>query len=105
MLVSILVAGVIVARDWRKVQLRAASWLVVSAVCGVPLGVALIARGNDQIVKAMLGIVIVSFSLYSLTMRGRLQLEKDHLSWLLGAGFCSGILGGAYGMNGPPLAV
>ena len=104
-LVSILVAGVIVARDWRKVELRAASWLVVSALFGIPLGVALIARGNDQVVKAVLGIVIVSFSLYSLTMRGRLHLEKDHLTWLLGAGFCSGILGGAYGMNGPPLAV
>ena len=25
--------------------------------------------------------------------------------WLIGSGFCSGILGGAYGMNGPPLAV
>jgi uncharacterized membrane protein YfcA len=104
-LVSILVAAVIVASDWRKVELRAASWLVVSALCGIPLGLLVIARVNDQIVKAILGIVIIGFSVYSLTMRRRLHLEKDHLSWLLGAGFCSGILGGAYGMNGPPLAV
>src|SRR3954453_14417018 len=104
-LVSILVATVIVARDWRKVELRAASWLVVSALCGIPLGLLVIARVNDQVVKAILGIVIIGFSVYSLTMRRRLHLEKDHLSWLLGAGFCSGILGGAYGMNGPPLAV
>jgi uncharacterized membrane protein YfcA len=104
-LVSILVAAVIVAREWRKVELRAASWLIVSALCGIPLGVVLVARGNEKIVKAMLGVLIMSFSLYSLTMRSRLHLEKDHLSWLLGAGFCSGILGGAYGMNGPPLAV
>jgi uncharacterized membrane protein YfcA len=104
-LVSIIVAGVIVARDWRKIELRAASWLVGSALCGIPLGLMLIARGNDQIVKAILGIIIACFSIYSLTVRRRLHLEKDHLSWLLGAGFCSGILGGAYGMNGPPLAV
>src|ERR1700751_1733777 len=25
--------------------------------------------------------------------------------WLIGSGFCSGILGGAYGMDGPPLVV
>ncbi len=104
-LVSILVAAVIVASDWRKVEFRAAGWLIASALCGVPLGVMLIAWGNDQIVKALLGIVIIGFSLYSLTMRRRLHLEKDHLSGLLGAGFCSGILGGAYGMNGPPLVV
>jgi uncharacterized membrane protein YfcA len=104
-LVSILVAGMIVARDWRKVELRAASWLIVSALCGIPLGLMIIARGNDQIVKGILGVIIGGFSIYSLTVRRRLHLEEDHLSWLLGAGFCSGILGGAYGMNGPPLAV
>ena len=36
---------------------------------------------------------------------GWLPLKRDHPLWLLGSGFCSGILGGAYGMNGPPLAV
>jgi uncharacterized membrane protein YfcA len=25
--------------------------------------------------------------------------------WLLVCGFCAGVLGGAYGMNGPPLAI
>jgi hypothetical protein len=34
-----------------------------------------------------------------------LELKSDRLSWLLGFGFLSGMLGGAYGMNGPPLAI
>ena len=49
--------------------------------------------------------VITGFSIYSLTVRTRLHLERDRLVWLLGSGFCSGVLGGAYGMNGPPLAI
>jgi hypothetical protein len=32
-------------------------------------------------------------------------LEQDSRAWLLLCGFCAGVLGGAYGMNGPPLVV
>jgi uncharacterized membrane protein YfcA len=104
-LVSVLVAGVIVAQDWRKVDVRSAGWLIVSALFGVPLGLLLLARTNDHVVRLILGLVILSFSIYSLTVRVKLHLERDRLVWLLGSGFVSGVLGGAYGMNGPPLAV
>ncbi len=104
-LVSLLVAGVIIVQDWRNVQIRSAVWLVVSALFGVPLGLLLLTRVDDHVVKMILGLVIVSFSIYSLTAKLKLHLAKDHPSWLLGCGFLSGILGGAYGMNGPPLAV
>src|ERR1700741_1274385 len=33
------------------------------------------------------------------------ELRDDSRPWLLGCGFLAGVLGGAYGMNGPPLAV
>ena len=34
-----------------------------------------------------------------------LYLEKDNKFWLFICGFLSGVLGGAYGLNGPPLVV
>ncbi|HEX3600191.1 MAG TPA: sulfite exporter TauE/SafE family protein [Lacipirellulaceae bacterium] len=104
-LASVLVAAVIVVHDWRKIEIRSASWLVISALCGIPLGLLLLSQANDQVVKVILGLVIAAFSIYSLMAKTRFHLEKDHLVLLLGSGFCSGILGGAYGMNGPPLAV
>jgi hypothetical protein len=104
-LVSVMVAGVIVIQDWRKIEMRSAAWLVVSALFGIPLGLLLLMRANDQLVKIILAVVIAAFSIYSLAAKAKLHLRKDHPAWLLGAGFCSGILGGAYGMNGPPLAV
>jgi uncharacterized membrane protein YfcA len=103
--VSVLVAAVIVAQDWHKIQLRSAGWLILFAVFGIPLGLLLLTHVNDQLVKSILGLVILGFSTYSLGAGSRFHLHKDHLAWLCGAGFCSGILGGAYGMNGPPLAV
>lgn len=60
---------------------------------------------NDHVIKMVLGVIILAFSVYSLTAKSKLHLEEDHLPLLIAAGFCSGILGGAYGMNGPPLAV
>jgi uncharacterized protein len=103
--VSVLIAGIIVAQDWRKIEMRSAAGLVTAAMFGIPLGLLLVTRVNDHVVKLILGAVIAGFSIYSLTARTRLHLEQDHPLWLLVAGFCSGILGGAYGMNAPPLVV
>jgi hypothetical protein len=104
-LVSVLVAGVIIAQDWRRVQVRSAVGLILAALPGIPLGVLLLAKANDHLVKLILGAVIVAFSVYSLVGRAKAHLQHDHWGWLVGSGFLSGILGGAYGMNGPPLAV
>ena len=104
-LVSVLVAAVIVAQDWRKIEVRSAAWLLVSSLFGIPLGLLLLTRVNDQAVKIILGILIAGFAIYSLTAKAKLHLEKDHPLLLLVCGFFAGVLGGAYGMNGPPLAV
>ncbi len=102
-LFSITVAAVIVLWDWRKVHLGGAWRLVLSALFGIPLGLLLALAVAEPVVKTILAIVIIAFSVYSLADRGRFQLTDDRWAWLFGFG--SGILGGAYGMNGPPLAV
>lgn len=104
-LISVVVAAVVVAQDWRRVELRSATGLIVSSLPGIPLGVLLLARGNEPLVKSTLGLLIVAFSLYSLLERRPHRLPDRHNGWLLGCGFVSGVLGGAYGMNGPPLAI
>jgi uncharacterized membrane protein YfcA len=104
-LVSVEMASVIVFQDWRQVHLRSAGGLILAALPGIPLGIALLAKGNEHLVKLILGVVIIGFSLYSLVNRRTLHLQDDHGGWLFGCGFLSGVLGGAYGMNGPPLAV
>lgn len=104
-LVSIVVAGVVVAQDWRRIEIRSARGLILASLPGIPLGVLMLAKVNDHVVRLILGLVIIAFSVHALTMgRGR-RLERDHAGWLAACGFLSGILGGAYGMNGPPLAV
>lgn len=101
-LVSITVAAVVVVQDWRHVQIRSAAWLIASTMLGIPLGLMLLTRVPEPAVKALLGLVIIGFSAQAL--RGQpWRLATDSLAWIFG--FAAGILGGAYGMNGPPLAV
>src|SRR5207247_1032982 len=57
----------------------------------------------EAVVKAVLALVIIGFSSYCLVSRRQYELKNDRLAWLFG--FAAGILGGAYGMNGPPLVI
>src|SRR5437868_12579107 len=101
-LVSITVAVVIILEDWHKVHFGSAWRLVLSTLFGIPLGLLLTAV-EGAVVKAVLAVVIIAFSAYCLGRRTPFRLKDDRLAWLFG--FAAGVLGGAYGMNGPPLVI
>jgi len=102
-LISITVAATVLVQDWRHVHLRSASRLILATLIGTPLGLLLLTRIPTDLVKACLGVAIVAFSSYSLIRRHRARLQNDRSAWVFG--LAAGVLGGAYGMNGPPLAV
>lgn len=102
-LVSITIAGIAVFQDWRHIQLRSAGWLVGSTLAGIPVGLLLLKTVPEAVVKVILASIIIGFSSYALVGRKRQALQDDRHSWLFG--FVAGVLGGAYGMNGPPLAI
>lgn len=104
-LLSITIAAIVVIQDRKQIHFRSAGWLLLATLPGLPLGLLLVTSGHQRIVRASLGIVIVAFSCWSLTRRSSVELRHDSPAWLGACGFCAGVLGGAYGMNGPPLVV
>jgi uncharacterized membrane protein YfcA len=102
-LVSITVAAVIVAQDWHKVHFRSVGWLFIATLFGIPLGLWLLTALAESVVKALLGSIIIAFSVWCLAYRHKHELRNDRWAWIFG--FSAGVLGGAYGMNGPPLVV
>lgn len=82
---------------------RSIGWLLLSSLAGIPLGLWLLVAANEHWVKGILAVTIMAFSLFSLLQRSPLKLNHDRLAWLFGG--VAGVLGGAYGMNGPPLVV
>jgi uncharacterized membrane protein YfcA len=104
-LLSVTIGGIIVLQDWRHIHFRSASWLIGATIFGIPIGLWLLTSSHPALVKVVLALTIIVFSLYSLLTARRMVLERDDMRLLLACGFTAGILGGAYGMNGPPLAI
>lgn len=104
-LASVTVAAVVVIQDHRHIHFKSAVGLIAASLLGIPLGLWLLTAANENLIKALLGTLIAAFSAWSLTSHKKIHLQQDHLPILLSCGFLSGILGGAYGMNGPPLVI
>ena len=102
-LISITVALVVVAQDWTQIDRAAALRLVGSTVLGIPFGLLMLTKVPENAVKVVLGALIVGFALFSLARHEGQRLPDDRFAWVFG--FVAGVLGGAYGMNGPPLVV
>lgn len=104
-LMSILVALIVIIQDHEHIHFNSAKWLIIFAIIGIPLGLMILIYGNELYVKIGLGALIILYSLYSIFWKSGLTLNTDNKYWLFVCGFLSGVLGGAYGLNGPPLVV
>lgn len=104
-LVSVTIAGLVVAQDHRKIHFKSAGGLIICALIGIPVGLWLLTHAPESPVKILLGLVIVAFAGYLLSGARLTELKTDSSWWLFGCGILSGILGGAYGLNGPPLVI
>lgn len=104
-LISIFVALLVVLQDHRHIHIQSAKWLILYALLGIPIGLMILVYGNEYAVKTGLGLLIIGYSCYTILAGSRQTLQHDSRAWLFYCGLLSGILGGAYGVNGPPLVV
>lgn len=104
-LLSISVAAVVVIQDWKQIHLRSAASLVVATAFGIPIGLLVLTSSHQDWIKAALGLFIILFAAWALFSPAMSRLQKESPPLLLISGFLAGILGGAYGMNGPPLVI
>lgn len=104
-LLSVTTAAIIIAQDWKKIHFRSAVSLLLATCLGIPLGLLLLTAAEEHIVKILLALLLITFATLSMTGLKRWQLHSDHRGWLLGCGFFAGVLGAAFGMNGPPVVI
>ena len=98
-LASSTIAMVITLRNWHKIDLNTAWQLVVGSFIGIPIGVLLLRIALRDLVIGPLGIFLILFGLYRLSVLALPTLKGK--AWAYVFGFVAGIFGGAYNLNGP----
>lgn len=101
-LVGLSVALLAVTTGWRHINRPALIPLVLAALAGIPVGLALVTLVPAVTVIGTLGVALVGYGTYSLA-RPDFRLRRK--GWGLLFGFASGVLGSAYNFNGVPVAV
>lgn len=93
----------ILYKNLSKVKFKDVLVLIITSAIGIPIGIYLLKESYEDLLKLILGIFIVLFSLFNLFKPKLIHLKNDKLAFVVG--FISGILGGAYNTNGPPVVI
>jgi len=92
-LVALTIEIFLIIRYRNELKVAAVWPLVVSALVGVPVGVLMLDKVDEEIILTILGIIIAGYALYALL---EIKLpDLKHPLWAYGSGFIGGILGGA----------
>jgi len=93
----------ILYKEWRRVKFKDVLALIITAFIGIPVGIYLLKENYETLMKLILGGIIVLFSLFNIFKPKLFHLKNNKLAFLFG--FISGVLGGAYNTNGPPVVI
>ncbi len=102
-LIAFFIAISILIKNWKKVEFKSAWRLILASLFGIPIGLWFLDDINEDIIKFVLGIIVLFFAIYSLLKPKLHKLKGEKYSWIFG--FIAGVLGGAYNTNGPPIVI
>jgi len=112
-IVGLMATMTILYRNRRGFRWRESILLIAGGVMGIPLGVLALRTLPSEPIIACLGLMMLAYAGFQYWIQPRLQpadvsangnrAASGVVAWLVG--FTSGILGGAYATDGPPLVV
>ena len=102
-LVGLTIEIALLLRYHAAFRLQSVWRLAAASVVGIPLGLLVLRQVDERIVLAILGGVLVGYSVYAL-LGLRLPPSKS-TAWAYGTGLLAGMLGGAYNTSGPPVVI
>ncbi|GAB4142424.1 MAG: sulfite exporter TauE/SafE family protein [Planctomycetaceae bacterium] len=100
---SVVIAVIILSRDWKEVDFQSARWLILTAFVGIGFGLTIFRQLDKNWVLGLLGGMIVCTSAYALWQPKLVRLNNDRFAPAVG--FIAGLLSGAYNTPGPPLVI
>ena len=105
-LLSLTSAAVVMVKYLKYVTWKRFLPIVASFVIFSTLAISLLDKIEGQAMRIILGIVLIVISLYFSFFKEKLQkIIRPTSGWQLGAGAASGVMGGLFGMHGPPVVL
>ena len=102
-LTGIVIALLMLFREWRELEIKDTLYLLLASLAGIPVGLIFLVSFPETIVIGFLGLVLIGFGVFSLLGFKLPKIENRSLA--IPFGFISGIFGGAYNANGPPIVI
>ena len=102
-LIAFFIAISILIKNRDKVEFNSVWRLIAASLVGIPIGLWYLDDINENVIKLILGILILLFAGYNLVKPKLYQLKSEKYAWIFG--FIAGILGGAYNTNGPLIVI
>lgn len=102
-IVAFTIAIYIVIKDFSRIEFKNIWRLIISSIVGIPVGLYYLKGINEELVKIVLGLLIVVFASYNLLKPEVLRLTRS--IWAYVFGFFAGIIGAAYNTNGPIIVI
>ena len=105
-LLSLTSAAVVMVKYLKYVTWKRFLPIVASFVIFSTLAICMLDEIEGQAMRIILGIVLIIISLYFSFFKEKLQkIIRPTSGWQLGAGAASGVMGGLFGMHGPPVVL
>ncbi|MEJ2110676.1 MAG: sulfite exporter TauE/SafE family protein [Acidobacteriota bacterium] len=104
LLINLPIEICVVCRSWFSIQWRKVLMISLGVLLGVPLGTWILTIGNPTIVLTTLGAVLILAGLLFLSLPRHTKVRWPHWS-APPTGLASGLLGGLFGVGGPPVIV
>ena len=105
-LLSLTSASVVMVKYLKYVNWKRLLPIVAAFVLFSTLAICMLDKIEGNTMRRILGILLVVISLYFSFFKEKIQkLVKPTRGWQLGTGTASGIMGGLFGMHGPPVVL
>ena len=105
-LLSLTSAAVVMVKYLKYVTWKRFLPIVASFVIFSTLAICMLEKIEGHAMRMILGIVLIIISLYFSFFKDKLQkIIRPTPGWQLGAGAASGVMGGLFGMHGPPVVL
>ena len=102
-LYGISIASLLLIQLWRHFEWKKIYPLLIGATVGIPIGVFFLKELNRDMIQWILGIILISYSMYSLFFKSSRSGIREGWAYLFG--FFGGCLGGTLSASGPPVIV